>query len=177
MTIQRRVSLNKNVTYGLDISKLQEIEKQLGKSMGVRIGILGDRSDRESIMRNSSGEAVQTGEKSTLTNGDIGAIHEFGSYSANIPKRSFLMMPLELKVPGIARKLGADFLAGLTAGNAKTQFKRMGVLFENIVRGAFNTGGYGRWPDIKQSTKDRKGSSRILVDSAQLSGAITSKVI
>ena len=61
--------------------------------------------------------------------------------------------------------------------NYKEMFKLLGEKGRAIVIQAFETGGFGQWPDIAQSTKDAKGSSAILVDSAQLKNAISADVV
>ena len=65
----------------VDLSKLEGIEKALKSKYKVRVGILGNK-------------AAQKHEDTELTNYELGSIHEYGSYSAGIPKRSFLLEPL-----------------------------------------------------------------------------------
>lgn len=105
----------------------------------------------------------------------VGAIHEFGSeYN---PRRSFLRVPFATKKAEIADALLREFKA-VSEGKrtADHALGRVGILAENISRGAFRSRGYGQWPDIKNSTKKRKGSSQVLIDTGILSGSITSVV-
>jgi hypothetical protein len=50
----------------------------------------------------------------------------------------------------------------------KSAVKLLGVMGEETVQEAFATGGFGQWPALRPRTIQRKGSSRILIDSAQL---------
>lgn len=152
-----------DVKFRMDLTKLTALTKELSQNMVAKVGILGDKNKRD---------------EPGLTNVEIGARHEFGVISENLPRRSFLMSPL-----GTLRK--DELLKGLTAivnnnigheGRIMVIFKQLGLLGERIVRKAFDTGGYGTWKPLTAYTIAKKGSSTILVDSAQLKRSITSKV-
>ena len=65
---------------------LDKILKNVSKNLVAKIGIFGgSREDGE-------------------TNASIGAKHEFGSFSKNLPRRSFLKDPLSLKRKDIVKK-------------------------------------------------------------------------
>jgi phage gpG-like protein len=105
----------------------------------------------------------------------IGAIHEFGY--GPIPRRSFLRVPFATKKAEIADALVKEFKAVSEGKRTATQaLGRVGIVAENISRGAFTTRGYGEWPDIKAATKKRKGSSKVMIDTGILRGSITSVV-
>lgn len=134
------------------------------KAFVTRVGILGGKAARK--------------DDSPMNNAEIGVIHEFGSINANIPARSFLRMPIEEKRRELMKAFGtATARAALENGQYKKLFQLLGIKGEEIVHQAFASAGFGHWPDIKQATKDAKGSSAILIDTAQLERAITSDVV
>ena len=132
----------------------------------VKVGIFGNKSPRGSV----------DGKKQTLTNAELGLIHELGSIARHIAPRSFLRMPLSLKAKEIQEKafIGAPEL--IRSGNIRKILSNLGKACEIYIQQAFATGGFGNWKDIKQGTKSRKGSDAILIDTAQLRRSITSKV-
>jgi len=106
---------------------------------------------------------------------DVGAAHEFGT--EDIPERSFLRAPFELRKSEINRAIEkAVELVGAGKYDAVTALNRVGVTARNISVRAFESGGYGTWPDIKEETKKAKGSSAILIDKGELRGEITWEV-
>lgn len=165
-----------------DLRNLYEIQRQLGKQYFVQVGILGKSPTRKETVDKKTfkpGEGKhKAGKKaSTLTNADVGKKMEFGSASENIPARSFLRMPLYLKLPGTVKKLGQSFIDSLTEKNIKKFYTRFGILCENIIQTAFATRGFGRWAPNAQLTIDIKGSNAPLIDTGQLRKSITSRVI
>jgi len=106
---------------------------------------------------------------------DVGAAHEFGT--EDIQERSFLRAPFELKKPEINRAIEQACVAvGSGRKDAITALNLIGVTARNISVKAFESGGYGTWPDIKDETKKAKGSSGILIDKGELRGDITWEV-
>lgn len=102
----------------------------------------------------------------------IGAGHEFGS--GNLPRRSFLRMPFILRQAEIAAITDKQFFKVIQEGkDATVGLSMIGVFAQTVSQEAFETGGYGQWPDIKQETKDEKGSSAILIDKGTLRQSIT----
>lgn len=146
-------------TKGLD--KLLKALK--AKPPVARIGILGDSGAREG------------GGK---TNAEIGAVHEFGT--SRHPVRSFLRLPLTTLLDKELAKAGAfdkDVLAQVVAqGTVVPWLKKVAVVGEGIVLGAFDTGGYGTWiPSYGGEGNPRTGLT--LVDTQQLRNSITSEVV
>ena len=107
-------------------------------------------------------------------NPSLGLEHEFGNPESNLPERSFLRMPLMTQMGEV---LKFDWLRRIRASGVKSAVKLLGVLGEETVQEAFATGGFGQWAALKPRTIQRKGSSRILIDSAQLRKAVTSRVV
>lgn len=106
---------------------------------------------------------------------DVGASHEFGT--EDLEERSFLRSPFTLKKSEISRAIQAQVAAiGSGRRDADTALNLIGIAARNISVKAFETGGYGTWPDIKEATKKAKGSSAILIDKGELRGDITWEV-
>lgn len=131
----------------------------------VRIGILGDgaRADQEG----------------GPTNATIGAAHEFGTSS--VPMRSFLRVPLaehlnkRLAASGLLdKKAMRDVIA---SGSLVPWLYKVAVIGEGIVQEAFDSGGFGKWPELKEETLHRKKVHQILVETTQLRNSITSEVV
>lgn len=150
----------------VDLSKLEGIEKALKSKYKVRVGILGNK-------------AAQKHDDTELTNYELGAIHEYGSYSAGIPKRSFLLEPLS-KMWGAGIIKSSEKFAELLAENRIYSFFRfLGFKGEEIVSDAFSTGGFGKWKPLKPETIKRRKKSKDpkpLTDTGQLARSITSEV-
>lgn len=148
-------------TTGLD----QLMKAFKGKLPVVRIGILGSKN-------------VRSGKKfDASTNASIGALHEYGS--SKMPIRSFLRVPL---TDNLNKSLEAsdafdkDALSEVVkTGDIRPWLKKVSVLAEGIVAGAFETGGYGKWPKWK-SPYYHNDSNMILVDSGQLRDSISSDI-
>lgn len=102
----------------------------------------------------------------------VAAIHEFGS--DDIPARSFLRVPFNIKRDEINQALATQF-ERVAAGQISVMqaLGLVGATARNISVEAFTTMGYGHWPDIKQSTKDAKGSGKPLIDTGTLRNSIT----
>lgn len=165
----------------LDITKLQAIERELGKRYVTKVGIMGAKSSgRQDIMRKSytseNGKIKRIAFPSNQTNAEIGLVHEKGSKANGIPRRSFLEMPLEMKLPKVLAAVGQSVIDSLTKENLRGAYVQLGILAENIIQSAFKTGGFGKWAPIKDATRQRKNSSAILIDTAQLRKSISSTV-
>lgn len=102
----------------------------------------------------------------------VGAIHEFGY--GPIPQRSFLRTPFATKRKEMNKAITQQFVA-VANGERKPLIGlgRIGAVATNISKGAFTSKGYGVWPDITAETKQRKGSSQVLVDTGILKGSIS----
>lgn len=147
----------------VNLKGLEDLRKQLGNEYVTRVGVLGGK-----VSRHDGGP---------MTNADIGVVHEFGSESANIPARSFLRMPVETHGKEITKAMGGAMVKkAVESGNIKQVYQILGVVAERIVDDAFATGGFGQWPVLQQSTIDKKGSSAILIDTAELRRSISSDV-
>lgn len=162
-----RVSLSKLVAFG-DALKTRPV---------IQVGIFSGKSNR-----NGAGKKRKTGghskgsSESDETNAEIGASHELGVRSHNLPSRSWLKMPLMLKSKQIMAEGSTGSEELILAGKMMMVWKRIGIAAENMVQKAFDTGGFGTWAMLKAGTVAAKGSSSILIDTAQLRRSISSRV-
>lgn len=109
------------------------------------------------------------------TNAQVGAAHEFGT--TKLPVRSFLRVPLAEHLGEYLEAAGAvspeAFAQIIAAGSFVPWAKKVGIVAENVVADAFDTGGFGKWPP---SDMTHKKVARTLVETAQLRNSITSEV-
>ena len=150
-------------TLEFNIKGLESILKALkGEMPTARVGILGSKTNRN---------------KNTVTNATVGAAHEFGT--DKLPVRSFLRVPITEHLQGEIEKSGAldkEALAEVVrSGSVKIWLEKITGLAENIVLGAFSSGGYGKWPAWKTPGYENN-TGQILVDTQQLRNSITSEV-
>jgi len=153
MSDDKTVEMNK-----LSLEKL--IKALKGNIPKARVGVLADHNARKD------------GEE---TNASIGVKHELGL--DGLPIRSFLRMPLNLKMAKNLEKSGAfDELAlkkVIKDGNFDNYVEKIGVVGVATVLEAFQTGGFGQW---KPSNMDFKETKQTLVETEQLERSITSDV-
>lgn len=133
------------------------------RNMRVRVGLFPNKAARK------EGQA---------TNPEIGAIHELGSKTHNIPARSWLRMPIMLYLRPIVEGKGrAWWRSSLSTKGMQSTMKRLGLCAEEVIQNAFETGGFGHWRPLSKATIRAKGSSAILIDKAELRKAVASKVV
>jgi phage gpG-like protein len=107
---------------------------------------------------------------------ELAAIHEFGSPAASIPERSFIRATLAKhrgELVAISQKLAQGLLKGKF--DADAVLKILGEWAVAKVRAEITTGD-GIPPPLKPRTIARKGSSRPLVDTGRLLGAIAYEI-
>ncbi len=146
----------------------------------VKVGIFGNKNARGITSTQKPGKsglrkAIKSS-PSTMTNAEIGLVHELGSVARHIPPRSFLRMPISVK----SKQILADSMTGavelIAKGNMKGVLARLGIACEKWIQIAFGTRGFGTWLTDHLSTIQRKGSNAPLIDTAQLRRSIASKV-
>jgi len=154
----------------INISTTKEISAMLGSGMFIKVGIVGDEAATEREKKDDKEES--------LSNAEVGLKHEFGSVTEKIPIRSFLKMPLETKFKSILKAMSSTTARSkLEKGEIEDFWKIVGISAENVIQDAFESGGFGKWKPLSAFTKLKKGSSQILIDTAQLRKAITSEVV
>jgi hypothetical protein len=129
----------------------------------VRVGVLA-----------SKGGGAQHSDGITLV--ELAAIHEFGSPAAGIPQRSFIRSTLETKGADLAKAVVMASKSIINGGSVKQALDRLGAwasteIKNNVTRGSgiLTASGEG----LKQSTIDRKGSSRPLIDNGRMIGSVS----
>ncbi len=129
----------------------------------VRVGVLGGFGERHD---------------GGPTNAQIGAVHEFGSVTRNIPARSFLRMPVVTEMPGALAKTDRQLWHKVILRQGiRGALALLGAYALDVVHLAFETGGFGAWQALKRATIRRKKSSAILIDTAQLRQSITAELV
>ena len=107
---------------------------------------------------------------------EVGATYEYGS--SDTPRRSFMRVPFKIKLKDISDFIGRQFRKCLEGSQpVEKGLNLIGIFAVNISKEAFNTEGFGTWPDIAQSTKDAKGSDLVLIDTGTLRNALTWAVV
>lgn len=101
----------------------------------------------------------------------IGAVHEYGA--GNNPKRSFLRTPFLLKKKQINEFIAKQLERTLDGVSVDDALGMVGAYCRNISVKAFSTKGYGQWDELEPKTVERKGSSKILIDTGTLRNAIS----
>lgn len=143
-----------------DFSALDHLISELGKGYYVDVGILGESNETE---------------EGGITTAGIGAVHEFGTDDGRIPERSWLREPIETGQESIEAAIQRKIKPLIESGDISGIMKIIGIAAEARIQEAFETGGFGNWPDITEETKDRKGSDAILIDDGAFRKSITSK--
>lgn len=169
---------NNQIIIKLDVSKLEAVKKMLEEKYAVQIGVLGEKAaGRKATVNTKSGKHKAGKTPSSQTNAEIGLVHEKGSLSRNIPRRSFLEMPLKQKLPLQITVIRNAMLEAIEKGHSIFFYQTVGLISEKIVLSAFNSSGFGSWPANSSATIRRKRSSMPLIDTAQLRKSIDHRVV
>lgn len=178
--------IGKTATVRSDMSLLIALTKGANKRIVTRVGILGSGASRVVQEKGESDTAFRkrvkiyqkTGQGADAeTNADIGLQHEKGVKSKNLPRRSWLEEPLTDHLGEYFKKLGPKAIQAMLMSNYELAYADLGIIAEQIIQRGFETGGYGKWKELSQQTIRRKGSSAILIDTAQLRRSVTSDVV
>lgn len=142
----------------------------------LRVGIMGQNNTKRKYEPGSS----------SMTNADIGFIHEFGKpatrRSPAIPRRSFLRFPINFKSKRIIKEtqqyIDLEKPEKLTAVGIMTQ---MGAACERAILDAFDSRGFGDWepntPYTIRMKAKHSGSTSPLIDLGFLRKSISSEVV
>lgn len=173
----------KNVgTVKIDLDKITRLREILERKFITQVGVLGvkaaGRMDQGKLQKKGGHAKAKT--ESDMSNADIGLVHEKGSMSRGIPRRSFLFSPLVEKAEElmtVRKRLWDKFIAGDQSDESlRAAYRDLGIKAENIVHKAFDSGGFGTWQKDSDQTIARKKSSAILIDTHQLERSIDSRV-
>ncbi len=101
----------------------------------------------------------------------IGMIHEFGAPEKNIPRRSFIRVPIENNIKEITKLIENNHrLVSENSMSAEVALDRIGIKAQNTIKESFRK---NDWKPNSRATVKRKGSSRPLIDTGQLIGSIS----
>lgn len=147
----------------INLQKINALINSLQKTPKVKIGILSNKTRKDS----------------NLDNATIGLVHEFGS--SNVPRRSFLRMPimdnLEKNLEASKAFTDKSMDKVLASGSFEPFMKNVGVIGVATVLDAFATGGDGKWEPLNPKTMQQKKIKQILVESQQLRNSIDFEVV
>lgn len=151
------------------------------KARVVRVGILtGSKMAR----KNNTG-----GKGEAMTNAEIGAVQEYGSFTRGIPPRSFLYKPLQSAkakkriVADAAEGLQRELARGQAVDPDKSFYGKIGAGLVAAVQDAFDQSGPG-WRPLARETilrrRTRKVAPRMgtkpLIDTGELRQSVSFKV-
>lgn len=143
----------------INLDKALAIQGMIDKRYSARVGILGNTARKDS---------------EDMTNVEVGAIHEFGSRTRNIPERSFLRYPLKIAMPKKSGVLGKAYMKAIEAQDTRQAYETLGNVGRGVVLAAFRNKGFGRWRDLSPVTIAQKGGKDTpLVDSGELRKSIS----
>ena len=150
-----------------DLTELKKITKQIKEltTKEIKIGISADVG----TYTNKDGSV---GPKIV----EVGRWHEYGL--GDNPRRSFLREPMIQKQATIQKHIKegwGNILSGKST--AIKELGKLGIVGQEISKGAFATGGYGKWEKLKPQTIKRKGSSEILIDKSKLVNSIHNWIV
>lgn len=119
------------------------------------------------------GRAAQANHTSGISLVELAAIHEYGAPGANIPARSYIGKTLRDRVDewrGMQLRLVKALLSGKVS--AKRAQEILGLWAATAIKHTIASGSVDG-PPLRPETIRRKGSSKPLVDTAQLLNAIS----
>ena len=146
----------------IDVSGLKKLDNFLSSQKQALLGIFQSEDARDDKNSNVA----------------IGAKHEFGSFSENIPQRSWLRMPVKVKANDIAGNTAIAIKNNLTnPKGVDIVAKSIGVAGLGVIQEAFDTKGFGQWKPNSPATIAAKGGKNTpLIEKAELRQAVTFSV-
>lgn len=161
------------MSFQLDLDKwTKEMLRELNK-YEAKVGILKDKKhDKDS----------------DFSTAELGAVHEFGSLSGNIPARSFLRLTEQEKgaeMTAFVKGQEDKIIERVIKKDSKTVLKRLALKWLSFVHECFETEGFGGWEPLDDKTlaarerkrfKDGQGGVMILQDTGALERSITYEV-
>ena len=177
----KTTKIGQSSSVSMDLTGLNNLLAGIDEKLLVKVGILGNKAHAKhrqdaGELKKSGGHKVGT-QASELTNADIGLRHEKGVKAERLPRRSWLVEPLQDHLPDYFKKLGEKAIEQIVKTRAVQAYKELGIICEQIIQKGFETGGYGKWQGLSRMTIALKGSSQILVDTGQLRKSVTSEVV
>lgn len=155
-----------NMKLDVKLKGLEQFSKKIKEATKyeTRIGFLGS----EKASRENEG----------IKNPDLAALHHFGSITKKIPSRSpFIGFYIKEETNELNNVFANALKQNLKNPDVEKVFSKAGIVGENIIDSAFETGGFGRWQKISPKTAKKKGNDKILIETDQLHKSRVSKVI
>ena len=143
-----------------DNSGFNVVKEALKDSYKTRVGLLGQKGSQD---------------RDGMTNADIGLIHEFGSITRGIPRRSWLRKPLEENIMKWVKSHAEEYKKYMEKGDLKKWYLMLGLEAERIIQEAFSSG-YD-WKPLSPKTVEKKKSEKILIDTSELRRSVSSQVL
>jgi len=167
----KKLSINSN------FKGLNDFVKAFSDKNVVQVGIMGRKAMRTYSSKTSRSKTLHAG-GNYLSNAELGAIHEFGSHSKNIPMRSFLRAPIHHEAERIVKDVkAADVDVEIVKSkNLRPVLLKIGIACVAAITRAFSTRGFGTWKADRPSTIRRKGSDSPLIDTGALRRSIDYRV-
>lgn len=143
-------------------------ERDLGMKKILRTLKAGNDYRTKVGIQGTQGDAIRDG----ISNAQLGAVHEFG-VPGRIPERSYMRSTFDALQKFYLAILVRDLrLIGLSSGSVRMTLDRLGERHLGDIVRRINA---GIPPPNAQVTIDRKGSSKPLIDTAQLKQSLTVK--
>jgi phage gpG-like protein len=165
-----------------DFRGLDQLVKTLGDGQVVRVGILANKANRNEAgklrsLKAGGGHRIDKTSPAEINNAELGAIHEFGSLSRGIPKRSWLRMPIFQNAKDIIADAAKVLPEAVASGSMTRVLRIIGISAQAQIQKAFASRGFGRWRPDAPSTRAAKHSNAPLIDTGQLRRSVTSAVV
>lgn len=120
----------------VDLDKLKSLYESLKNRPSIEVGVFSDRTGRDDGM----------------TNAQLAAIHEMGDPEHGLPPRSMLKVPIKDHANQIMSSIKGQAEQIVLKSGAMRLWKLIGIAAEKVVSQAFDTGGFGKWPELKYAT-------------------------
>lgn len=162
----------KVVVKDLGLQKFLESTKSLDKQ-AVVVGLPSENSPpSKEVVARAEGQTF-TKLNPYLTVAALGAIHEFGSPENNIPARPFMAQTYTNNL-SLLKSRSRKVVKAVQSGNlgAEIGLKTLGEWYTGAIKETITN---GEFVPLKPATAAAKGSSRPLIDTAQMRNSITWK--
>lgn len=163
----------KFITVRDDRSKIQLMFANMARTFA-EVGYPGNLGQHVAVTERTDSGRPKATKPGPLTIAEVAAIHEFGSPANNIPKRPFMQQTWDRfasQTKNLVRRVATDCL------NFRMSPRQgMGIAGEWFNGRLKWTIRNGEFAPLKEATKIRKGSSRPLIDTAQLRNSSISRV-
>lgn len=132
--------MSKTSSVSVNLDKLKDLYESLKTKPSIEVGVFSNKTARSDGM----------------TNATLAAIHELGAPEHGIPPRSMLREPISDHATEIMNSVRGQAELLVKASGPMRLWKLIGVAAEKIVLQAFQTGGFGKWKELKYATLLRK---------------------